>query len=527
MEVSKIKTLVQHVSLATLGGALLLSGNAAFAGGGHHHDDDKSYTLQGTCAFLPAARATEFHGNPDRSKLNLGMAGNQWVVFEDAMQAFNLSEGNDPTQPAYRPNDASGFTLDDLRNDKANRYYVQLIPPGQIRKQIKTGCMTLGNDEDRNFLPGNIQVDFDVFASTNYDLMQDLANNGFIDEAVPYIRNRLDLMVAAGNPKGVGAGLGAGAYPADHDGDPATADAPYDAAFDTQFDIIMDLMSGNVIASSLDHINEGIHNASNGYMKKVHGYVKANDRLVTLTDYVDAADVEHTGAITMLATEWVQIALAPVVTPMAGSPGADRLVSRDSGENHDAATGHDMATFEDNKGAGACWKGGAPHFCEVAILNKANTHESRVHHVETPNGVVNDPAYEPVDVGYVWITELAFQINAGNTDVTGMNGTTLSTLGIPNTAGVNADKIYSLALLATSDNESKGRAFIDFLRSSEGQLAYTNGGFTGLINQADFDKGKCYARPAEVEVEPGVFKMISAATDRMGDGSCEDWLENN
>jgi len=49
-----------------------------------------SYTLQGTCAFLPADRATEFHGNPDRSTLNLGMAGNQGVVFDKAMQQFNV-----------------------------------------------------------------------------------------------------------------------------------------------------------------------------------------------------------------------------------------------------------------------------------------------------------------------------------------------------------------------------------------------------------------------------------------------------
>ena len=132
----------------------------ALAGGSTIHAKPKgdSYTLQGTCAFLPADRATEFHGNPDRSKLNLGMAGNQWVVFEEAMQQFNVYIGKgDGTEPAYRPNDEDGFTLADL-NDNANRYFVELIPPGQIRKQIKSGCMLLGNDEDRNFLPGNIQV---------------------------------------------------------------------------------------------------------------------------------------------------------------------------------------------------------------------------------------------------------------------------------------------------------------------------------------------------------------------------------
>ena len=506
----KKKNVLKCAVLGLSASAMMLGATASFA---------ESYTLKGTCAFLPADRATEFHGNPVTSNLNLGMAGNQWVVFDNAMREFNKSLHNDKDQPAYRPNDASGFTLADL-NDASNRYFIELIPPGQIRKQIKSGCMTLGNDEDRNFLPGNLQVDFDVFASTNYDLMQDLANNGFIDEAVPYIRNRLDLMVNAANSKNIGTGLGSGAYPASDPAYPTTPVVPYDAAFDQQFDIIMDLMSGNVVASSLDHINEGIHNASNGYMKKVHGYVKGNDRLVKLTDYVDAADVSHSG--TMLATEWVQIALAPVVTPMPDSPSALRLASLDAGENH---TSHDMATFEDNKGPGACWKGpngGAPHFCEIAVLNKANTHESRVHHVETPNGVVNAPGFEPVDVGYVWITELAFQINAGNTDVTGMNGTTLATLGIPNTAGVNADKIYSLALLATSKNQQAGRDFINFLRSRKGQSVYVDGGFTGLIDDADFDAGKCYAAPA-ANAE-GV--IVSAATDRNGDGFCDDWLGN-
>lgn len=490
----KNKNVLKCAVLGLSAGAMMIgSSTAAFAG--------KSYDLQGTCAFLPAARATEFHGNPQKSQLRLGMAGNQWVVFDNTMRAFNLSEGNDPTAPVHRPNDGSGITLADLKDD-ANKYFIELIPPGQIRKQIKTGCMTLGNDEERNFLPGNIQVDFDVFASTNYNLMQDLANNGFIDEAVPYIRNRLDLMVAAGNPKEIG-----------------NTNYTGDNEFDTQFDIIMDLLSGSVIASSLDHINEGIHNAANGYMKKAHGYVKdpLNDRSIYMA-YTYADNTTETA--TKLASVWIQDALNKVATPMAGSPGAERLVTGDAGENHSS---HNLV---DN----GCGVAGAYTFCEYAVLNKANTHESRVHHVETPNGVLRDDAaamppvvgapangFEPVDVGYVWITELAFQINAGNELVTGMNGTELTTLGIPNTAGVNADKIYSLALLATSKNKVKGRAFIDFLRSPEGQLTYTAGGFTGMIDQADLDAGKCYAKPVG---------GVSVATNRAGDGSCDDWLSN-
>ena len=451
---------------------------------------DDSYTLQGTCAFLPADRATEFHGNPDRSKLNLGMAGNQWVVFEEAMQQFNVYIGKgDGTEPAYRPNDSSGFTLADL-NDNANRYFIELIPPGQIRKQIKSGCMLLGNDEERNFLPGNLQVDFDVFASTNYKLMQELADAGFIDEAVPYISNRLDLMVAAGNAKGIGNTMHTGI-----------------ADFDTQFDIIMDLLSGDVTASSLDHINEGIHNAANKYMKAAHNWIKANDQSVNMTyTYADGT----TETDTRMGSAWIQSALEKVKTPMVGSPGAERLISLDAGENH---TSHDLV---DND----CGTEADLLFCEYAVLNKANTHESRVHHVETPNGIVGDPDYEFVNVGFVWITELAYQLNNGNFDVEGMVGDqNIIDLGIPRPEGsdVNKDITYSLALLATSKNEKRGRQFIDFLRSSRGQTVYTDGGFTGLI-ATQLDGGKCYAKPAG---------GASASTGRNGDGSCDDWLHNN
>ncbi|MEN8206577.1 MAG: substrate-binding domain-containing protein [Pseudomonadota bacterium] len=477
------------VALACTGGS-----STAFAA----PPSDVTYNLQGTCAFLPADRATEFHGNPDRSRLNLGMAGNQWVVFEEAMQQFNVYIGQgEGTEPAYRPNNASGFTLADL-NDNNNRYFVELIPPGQIRKQIKSGCMTLGNDEERNFLPGNFQVDFDVFASTNYNLMQDLANNGFIDEAVPYISNRLDLMVAGpsddypdGNPKGIGNTI--------HTGDPE---------FDPQFDIIMDLLSGDVTASSLDHINEGIHNAANNYMKAAHNWVKDNDQMIPSLTYTYADDTEET-SIDKWASDWIQDALEKVAEPLPGSPGAERLISGDAGENH---TSHDLV---DNN----CGTPSDLLFCEYAVLNKSNTHESRVHHVETPEGV-QGIGPNPVDVGFVWITELAFQLNHDNLNVQGMVGNQdIFDLGIPRPAGsdVNKDITYSLALLATSGNGKRGRQFIDFLRSPEGQLVYTDGGFTGLT-ATQLEGGRCYTKPVA---------GVSVATTRNGEGSCDDWLNNN
>lgn len=493
----------------------LAVGAPAFAGK-KDKDDDKSYTLSGACAFLPADRATEFHGNPDNADLRLGMAGNQWVVFDKALQQFNIYIGErdvtDAPEPAHRDN--PGWNLADLNQD-GNRIYTQLIPPGQIRNQIKSGCMILGNDEERNFLPQSVQVNFDVFASTNYNLMQDLANNGFIDEAVPYIKNKLDLMVASGNATS-GKQIGSNSYTGDPD-------------FDKQFDIIMDLLSSDIITSNLDHINEGIHNAANTYMGAAHDFIRANDRDVYISEYHDAQGYIHSG--TKPASEWIQIALKAVATPLAGSPGSERLVSRDAGENHDS---HDLVA------RGCVYAGDntfAPDptykFCEYSTLNKANTHESRVHHVETPNGIQGNEGYVPVDVGFVWITELAYVlaeyggvagVPAPDSPVEGMVGLkTIGNLGIPTPASdsaVNAPATYSLALLATSEKEERGNQFIEFLRATEGQTVYTNGGFTGLT-VGELAGGKCYSDPRQ-------NNGVSIATNRADEpgGKCPDWLGN-
>jgi hypothetical protein len=484
MEFLSRKKLVRNVSLAMVGGSLLCGSSMVLA------KKPASYELSGPCAFLPAERATEFHGNPDRAKLRLAMAGNQWVVFQEALQAFNVYIGKgDGSEPGYRPN--PGWTLADL-NLEANRIYTQLIPPGQLVKQITSGCMTLGNDEERNLLPGNIQTEFDVFASTNYSLMRKLAAKGFVSRAVPYIKNRLDLMVVKDNPKSIGADSYAGTV---------------DANFDAQFDIVMDLLSGDVVTSKLDHINEGIHKASNKYMGAAHDYIRARDNgaLISMT-YTLADGTSLTASMT--ASDWVQAALKNVAAPQAGSPGARRLqdsgdaLAGDAGETH-SGNGHNLVargcTYSSTEYEGRSdpyLSGPTYKFCEFATLNKATTHESRVHHVETPNGLVGAPAngYVPVDVGFVWITEVAYQLNHGNDNIEGMSGTDISNLGIPRPAdgpAVNANNTYSLALLATSRNEKRGQQFIDFLRSPEGQMVYTNGGFTGL-NEEELAAGEVY-----------------------------------
>jgi len=377
-----------------------------------------TYTLQGNCAQLPADRTTEFHGNPMISNLNLAMAGNQWVVFDHFMQAFNehrdaRGEKNiDLTAIGNQPRTFGG-----LQNKGAD-YFIELIPPGQERDQIKSGCMLLGNEDDRNFLSTSIQVDFDVFTSTNYNLMRDLAASGFVTEAVPYIRNQLTLMTDDINSPGIG----------------TTPDETIDAT--------LDLLDSTIRVSEVDHINEGVHRGINNMYKRMDEYTRVNGL---------PADVAALDA-----------ALAAVGVPQPGSPAETRTVEEGITTNFDLATnpechysGH--ATIAD----------GTLRMCEFAILNKSNTHETRVHHVETPSRILAGES----DVGPVWVSELQLAVN---------NGDAVS--GYQPIDEVNVPVVYSVAFLATMHSKHKrlARWWVDFLRSPEGVQIYVDGGFSAL-----------------------------------------------
>ena len=380
-----------------------------------HNDDDKDYVLSGNCAQLPATRTTEFHGNLATSNLNLAMAGNQWVVFDHFMQAFNehrsaMGEDDiDLTAIGNQPRTFAG-----LQNKGAD-YFIELIPPGQERNQIKSGCMLLGNEDPRDFLPTSIQVDFDVFTSTNFNLMRDLAKNGFVTEAVPYIRNQLTLLTNATNSAGIGSG----------------ADGTIDAT--------LDLLDPAIRVSEVDHINEGVHRGINAMYQRMDEYTRLN------------------GSPAEVAT--LDSLLAAVAVPQPGSPAATRTgITTDFNLATNAAchyTGH--ATIAD----------GTLRLCEFAVLNKANTHETRVHHVETPTRILAGES----DVGPVWASELQLAVN---------NGSAVS--GFKPIDAVNRPVVYSVAFLATMSNKHKSlaRKWVNFLHSPEGVKVYTDGGFLPL-----------------------------------------------
>jgi ABC-type molybdate transport system substrate-binding protein len=408
--------------VALMSGLTVLPFTAAVA---HDDDRDKGYVLTGNCAQLPADRTTEFHGNPQTSRLNLAMAGNQWTVFDHFMQAFNeqraaSGEDIDLTAIGNQPR-----TLAGLRKKGAD-YFIELIPPGQERNQIKSGCMLLGNEDERNFLPTSIQVNFDVFTSTNFNLMRDLAANGFVTEAVPYIRNQLTLMTDAANSKGIGTG-----------GD---------------IDAALDLLDPGVRVSEVDHINEGIHQGINAMYQRLDEFTRLNG--------------------TPAEVAALDILLAAVADPQPGSPAETRTLEEGITTNFNLAsnpachyTGH--ASIPD----------GTLRMCEFAILNKANTHETRVHHVETPSRILAGES----DTGPVWVSELQLAVN---------NGDAVS--GYQPTDAVNLPVVYSVAFLKTMSRGHRrlARKWVNFLLSPEGTQVYVDGGFSALTGT---EKGERYS----------------------------------
>jgi ABC-type molybdate transport system substrate-binding protein len=110
-------------------------------------------------------------GDTYTADLVLYLAGNQFMVMKELIGDFQK------------------------RNPAIKSIYVETIPPGQIFKgQILKQGMINGQKTARN--P-------DVFASVNLGHLKKLKAKGLMDSFAIYTHNKLELMVAAGNPKGI------------------------------------------------------------------------------------------------------------------------------------------------------------------------------------------------------------------------------------------------------------------------------------------------------------------------------------
>ena len=110
-------------------------------------------------------------GDSYKAGLVLYLAGNQFMVMEELIKDFLK------------------------KHPSVKNVYVETIPPGQILKGqiLKQGQI---NGQDTAMNP-------DVYASVNLGHLKKLKAKGIMDSYKIYTHNKLELMVAAGNPKGI------------------------------------------------------------------------------------------------------------------------------------------------------------------------------------------------------------------------------------------------------------------------------------------------------------------------------------
>ncbi len=108
-------------------------------------------------------------GDSYTSDLVMYLAGNQFMVMEELIKDFQS------------------------KNKDIKTVYVETIPPGQIfKKQILKQGMIEGQKTNQN--P-------DLFASVKIAHLKKLKKKGKMTEGMIYVHNKLELMVAKGNPK--------------------------------------------------------------------------------------------------------------------------------------------------------------------------------------------------------------------------------------------------------------------------------------------------------------------------------------
>jgi ABC-type molybdate transport system substrate-binding protein len=99
------------------------------------------------------------------------LAGNQFMVMEELIRDFQR------------------------KNPDIETVYVETIPPGQI---LKGQLLAQGEIEGEK-----TAMNPDIFASVNINHLRKLNSEGLMDEYATYIHNKLELMVAEGNPKDI------------------------------------------------------------------------------------------------------------------------------------------------------------------------------------------------------------------------------------------------------------------------------------------------------------------------------------
>ena len=164
---SSLKYLISGALVAGLVGCAATGGDKAGeakkADAGHGHD----YRTFHTGGDIKYGQI----GDSYTSELVMYLAGNQFMVMEELIQDFQK------------------------KNPDIKTIYVETIPPGQIlKKQILKQGEINGEKTAQN--P-------DLFASVNLKHLKKLNEKGIMSDYIIYTHNKLELMVAAGNPKNI------------------------------------------------------------------------------------------------------------------------------------------------------------------------------------------------------------------------------------------------------------------------------------------------------------------------------------
>ncbi len=114
----------------------------------------------------------DLHGNPQDARLVLFIGGNQFFVLPRLIAGF---ERQHP--------------------ELAGQIFYETLPPGILRKQMaEDNTLTLGNL--------TLRAVPDVYEA-GARVLNDMQKQGDVDHVVRYATNELEIMVAAGNPKGI------------------------------------------------------------------------------------------------------------------------------------------------------------------------------------------------------------------------------------------------------------------------------------------------------------------------------------
>jgi len=151
--------------------AIFLGGLACFAGAALAADDDAGHGKD--YRTFHANGEVEFGSIEDSytSDLVMYLAGNQFMVMKELIADFQS------------------------KNPDIETVYVETIPPGQI---LNGQLLQQGEIEGQQ-----TAMNPDVFASVNINHLRKLKSEGLMEDHAIYIHNKLELMVAEGNPKGI------------------------------------------------------------------------------------------------------------------------------------------------------------------------------------------------------------------------------------------------------------------------------------------------------------------------------------